>query len=83
MPTPKQMEKLAAEAVRKQATPAAAPEEPLPPEHPFWGMANVVVTPHVAGPSDPAEIAPIFNDNIRRFLEGKALKGRVDLQRGY
>jgi len=58
-------------------------EEPLPPEHPFWGMANVVVTPHVAGPSDPPEIAPIFNDNLRRFLEGKALKGRVDLQRGY
>lgn len=34
MPTPKQMEKLAAEAVRKQATPAAAPDEPLPPE--YW-----------------------------------------------
>jgi hypothetical protein len=30
MPTPKQMEKLAAEAVRREATPAAAPEEPLP-----------------------------------------------------
>lgn len=34
MPTPKQMEKLAAEAVRKQAIPATAPEEPLPPE--YW-----------------------------------------------
>lgn len=34
MPTPKQMEKLAAEGVRKQTTPAAAPEEPLPPE--YW-----------------------------------------------
>ena len=34
MPTPKQMEKLAAEAVRKQINPAAAREEPLPPE--YW-----------------------------------------------
>lgn len=58
-------------------------EEPLPAEHPFWGMPNVVVTPHVSGPSDPAEIAPIFNDNLRRFLQGRALRGRVDLRRGY
>jgi hypothetical protein len=34
MPTPKQMEKLAAEAVRKSADPAAAPEAPLPLE--YW-----------------------------------------------
>ncbi|KRR25237.1 hypothetical protein CQ14_09470 [Bradyrhizobium lablabi] len=35
MPTPKQMEKLAAQAVRKQPTPAAAAfEKPLPPK--YW-----------------------------------------------
>lgn len=34
MPTPKQMEKLAAETVRKQVSPASAPEESLPPE--YW-----------------------------------------------
>lgn len=34
MPTPNQMEKLAAEAVRKQAILAEAPEEPLAPE--YW-----------------------------------------------
>lgn len=34
MPTPKQMEKLAAEASRKPAMPAGAPEEPLPTE--YW-----------------------------------------------
>jgi hypothetical protein len=34
MPTPKQMEKLAAEAVRKQAIPVAVPKESLPPE--YW-----------------------------------------------
>lgn len=34
MPTPKQMEKLAAKAVRRQTVPAAAPDEPLPTE--YW-----------------------------------------------
>ena len=58
-------------------------EEPLPPTHPFWEMPNVVVTPHISGPNDPAEIAPIFNDNLQRFLQGRPLRGRVDLRRGY
>lgn len=58
-------------------------EEPLSSEHPFWSMPNVVVTPHISGPSDPAEIAPIFNENLRRFLGGRVLRGRVDIRRGY
>jgi glyoxylate/hydroxypyruvate reductase A len=58
-------------------------EEPLPTEHPFWGMPNVVVTPHISGPSLPEEIAPIFNENLRRFLGGRPLLGRVDTRRGY
>ncbi len=57
--------------------------EPLPPEHPLWGLPNVVVTPHIAGPSDPAEIAPIFNENLRRYLAGRRLLGLVDRRRGY
>lgn len=47
MPTPKQMEKLAAEAVRKQTPPAAAPEEPLPPE--YWD--SVLTDPRAAATS--------------------------------
>src|ERR1700730_15574343 len=35
MPTPKQMEKLAPQAARRPAVPAAAPDEPLPAE--YWG----------------------------------------------
>ena len=27
--------------------------EPLPPSHPLWRMDNVVVTPHISGPSTP------------------------------
>lgn len=58
-------------------------EEPLPTEHPFWGMTNVVVTPHISGPSLPEEIGPIFNENLKRFLTGRPLHGRVDVRRGY
>src|SRR5262249_56054967 len=58
-------------------------EEPLPAGHPFWELPNVVVTPHISGPSDPAAIAPIFNENLQRFLQGRPLRGRVDLRRGY
>jgi phosphoglycerate dehydrogenase-like enzyme len=58
-------------------------EEPPPPDHPFWGLANVVLTPHIAGPSIPAEIAPIFNDNLRRYVAGRPLRFAVDRQRGY
>jgi phosphoglycerate dehydrogenase-like enzyme len=58
-------------------------EEPLPPDHPFWALDNVAVTPHIAGPSIPAEIAPIFNDNLRRYLSGRPLRDVVDRRRGY
>jgi glyoxylate/hydroxypyruvate reductase A len=57
--------------------------EPLPAEHPLWTMDNVAVTPHISGPSDPAEIAPFFNDNLRRFVEGRPLRGVVNRARGY
>jgi hypothetical protein len=36
MPTPKQMEKLAAEAARRPSLPAAAPDAPLPAE--YWDL---------------------------------------------
>ena len=42
MPTPKQMEKLAAEVVRRPAAPAAAPDAPLPAE--YWD--SVLKDPH-------------------------------------
>jgi glyoxylate/hydroxypyruvate reductase A len=57
--------------------------EPLPPDHPFWGREDVVVTPHMAGPSIPEEIAPIFNDNLSRYLSGRRLCYVVDRSRGY
>jgi phosphoglycerate dehydrogenase-like enzyme len=58
-------------------------EEPLPAGHPLWEFENVVITPHISGPSTPGEIAPIFNDNLRRYLSGRALRFQVDRTRGY
>lgn len=57
--------------------------EPLPPTHPLWGLDNVVLTPHISGPSTPGEIAPIFNDNLARYLAGRRLRHVVDRARGY
>jgi phosphoglycerate dehydrogenase-like enzyme len=58
-------------------------EEPLPRDHPLWGLDNVVITPHVSGPSTPEEIAPIFADNLRRWLAGRRLRHVVSRARGY
>jgi glyoxylate/hydroxypyruvate reductase A len=57
--------------------------EPLPADHPLWGLDSVVITPHVAGPSTAEEIAPIFNDNLARWLRGRPLQHLVDRTRGY
>ena len=47
--------------------------EPLPKDHPFWGMGNVILTPHVGGMSDiyAEQVLPIFEENLRRFLQGE------------
>lgn len=57
--------------------------EPLPPTHALWALDNVVVTPHIAGPNVPDEIAQVFNDNLARFLAGRPLRHIVDRRRGY
>jgi glyoxylate/hydroxypyruvate reductase A len=58
-------------------------EEPLPPEHPFWHHPRIVITPHIAGITNPATAAPIVADAIRRFESGRKLRNRVDPVRGY
>lgn len=57
--------------------------EPLPAHHPLWQQPNVVITPHISGPSTPQEIAPVFNRNLLRYLAGQPLHHIVDRARGY
>lgn len=57
--------------------------EPLPREHPFWEMSNVIVTPHHSGAAIPEEGVDAFGENFVRYLAGERLINEVDLARGY
>ena len=48
-------------------------QEPLPSDHPFWKMKNVIVTPHVGGMSDiyMEQALTIFEENLRQYLRGE------------
>ena len=60
-------------------------QEPLPPEHPFWGTDGILVLPHIGGghPTRDAIVARLFVENLRLFLDGKPLKEVVDRSAGY
>jgi phosphoglycerate dehydrogenase-like enzyme len=55
-------------------------QEPLPPEHPLWGMPNVLLTPHMAGygPHLNERRFQIIEDNCRAFANGQPLRNVVD-----
>ena len=59
--------------------------EPLPREHPFWKMSNVLLSPHTAdrieGFLEPA--FECFFENLARFERGEALTNEVDKNAGY
>jgi phosphoglycerate dehydrogenase-like enzyme len=46
--------------------------EPLAQDHPFWGMDNVIVTPHLGGFHDEyaGQALPTVEENLRKFLAG-------------
>jgi phosphoglycerate dehydrogenase-like enzyme len=60
-------------------------EEPLPPESPLWSIENVLITPHTSGVSDRLweREGDLLLDNLERWFNGKPLRNRVDLARGY
>jgi phosphoglycerate dehydrogenase-like enzyme len=58
-------------------------EEPLPEDSPLWDAPNLNVTAHIASISDPALVAPIFNENYRRYSVGESLNYVVDFDSGY
>ncbi|WP_428485132.1 D-2-hydroxyacid dehydrogenase [Rhodopila sp.] len=55
-------------------------QEPLPPNHPLWGLPNVLLTPHMAGygPHLNERRFQIIQDNCRAFAEGRPLRNVVD-----
>jgi glyoxylate/hydroxypyruvate reductase len=58
-------------------------EEPLPADNPLWSTPNIVVTPHISGPSTVEGVGTFFLDNLNRYLAGESLLGVVDRARGY
>jgi phosphoglycerate dehydrogenase-like enzyme len=53
--------------------------EPLPPDHPLWGLPNVLITPHMAGDSPGSTIRcfELAGDQVRRFAAGEPLINEV------
>lgn len=58
-------------------------EEPLPDSHPFWNRKNIHITPHIAGGSDPDNVAAELTENYKRLLSGMELQNVVDREKGY
>ena len=59
--------------------------EPPPPDHPFWHMPNVLLTPHISGitPRYEDRAAALLVENVRRYVTGDRLLNVVDRTRGY
>ena len=59
--------------------------EPLPAAHPFWVTEGITVLPHIGGlhPQRDQLVAELFVENLRRFVDGRALLHAVDRARGY
>jgi phosphoglycerate dehydrogenase-like enzyme len=59
--------------------------EPLPDDHPLWSFPHVLITPHMAGPSDHnrRRSFELVRTNIARFLRDDNLFNVVDKKLGY
>lgn len=59
--------------------------EPLPKDHPFWELNNLIISPHNAyfSPKSMDRYMDVFLENIERFKQGKELLNVVDKKLGY
>jgi phosphoglycerate dehydrogenase-like enzyme len=60
-------------------------QEPLPTEHPYWGMENMLISPHCADHTATwlEDTMQMFIDNFFRFERGEPLANIVDKKAGY
>jgi phosphoglycerate dehydrogenase-like enzyme len=77
------------QALRRGAIAGAAVDafnqEPLPSDHPFWSLPNLVLTPHISGytPQYFQKALALFEDNLDRFTSDRPLRNVVDKHLGY
>lgn len=59
--------------------------EPLPEEHPLRNMDSVILSPHIAGPSDKnrRRTFALIKANLMRFNDGSTLYNTVDKRNGW
>lgn len=57
--------------------------EPLPSSHPFWTHPNVVVTPHVAAPTDASGSVTQIVESLQLLERGEKPRGLVNREVGY
>jgi phosphoglycerate dehydrogenase-like enzyme len=59
--------------------------EPLPPDHPFYSLQNVLLSPHSADalPESRGLAIQFFVENFERFHNGEPLQNIVDKHAGY
>ncbi len=58
-------------------------QEPPPEDHPFWLHPRIVVTPHKASDTTPAEVMRQIAENFIALREGRVPPGIVDRTAGY
>jgi len=77
------------DALKRKAIGGAALDvtdpEPLPADHPLWGLDDVIITSHTANTFRMAvpELAALVERNVRAFAAGEPLEGLVDPSLGY
>jgi len=60
-------------------------QEPLPPDHPFWTMPNVLISPHTAAFAGDywQPVVDLFLENLARYKQGQPIMNVVDKGKGY
>ena len=60
-------------------------KEPLPADHPFWDMKNVIMTPHIASmvPDFWNKLTYLLETNFIAFSHGEKLLNEIDKKKGY
>jgi len=57
--------------------------EPLPESHPFWAHPKVIITPHVAAPTDASGAVTQIVENLSLLEKGERPRGLVNRALGY
>jgi len=57
--------------------------EPLPESHPFWTQPDIIITPHVAAPTDVSGAIEQIAESLKMLEVGEKPRGLVDRNLGY